>query len=448
MRTLLLSLLLVASAFGQPNIIVILVDDLGVGDVGFSGGKDFPTPHLDQLAAEGCRFSHAYVNPMCSPTRAALMTGLYPQRFGIEDNRPLDGELTGMDTSQVLLPERLRMAGYHTRLIGKWHLGKGANDEFAPLNRGFDEFFGYYGAAGKYVDPTLYRNREAKPHTGYITDLLTAEACTFLQQNHAKPFFLHLAHMAAHHPQQPRESDLARVPSLQGKRRSAGAIISNLDDSIGLLMKTLKETGLEQNTLVIFTSDNGGEPPVLGTNNGPHRGQKFDVWEGGIRVPFAIRWPGQVAAGGHYEWMIHIMDVVPTCLAAAGKDASGFDGVDLMPVVLGKAQGAPHPSLCWQVGEHAEWRIAGRDTNLARKLCAIRSGTEKLIMLGNDAPQLFDLSTDPGEEHDLATQHPERVTALRSTFDAWRAQMIPQIIAADHPIYGTGKKPKGKAKAR
>jgi arylsulfatase A-like enzyme len=429
----------------KPNIIVILVDDLGVGDLGFSGGKDIPTPSIDALAKEGCIFTNGYVLPSCSPTRAALMTGRYPSRFGIEDNRPLDGPRDGMDTSQVTLPAKLREAGYETALIGKWHLGKGDRSQFAPRNRGFGEFFGYFGAAGRYVDPVLSRNGEEKAHEGYMTDILTDEACAFVRRKHDKPFFLHLAHTAAHLPQKAKPEDLARVSQLTGKRRTAGAIIRNLDDNIGRLMAALKEAGLNERTLVFFISDNGGEPPVLGTSNGPHRGMKFDVLEGGIRVPFAARWPGRIPPGKKFEPMVHVMDVFSTSLAVAGVEVlRNIDGVDLMPHLTGAKESPPHAQLCWIYNDHKEWRIPGRDTNLARPLRAIREGDWKLVIEGDHAPELYALAADPGEARNVAADHPEVVKRLGSKFREWQAEMKPQVIPADHPLYGRYKKMKPK----
>ncbi len=427
-------------AADRPNILLVVVDDAGVGDFGFSGGKDFPTPNIDRLAAEGVTFANGYVLPSCSPTRAALLTGRYPQRFGIEDNRPLDGPRDGMDVREVTLPQRLREAGYHTRLVGKWHLGKGEHFEYAPRNRGFDEFFGYFGASCVYFDPTLSRNGQESKRPGYITDLLTDEACRFLREKHDRPFFLHLAHMAAHLPQAAKPEDLQRVSHLAGKRQMAAAILANLDDNMGRLLATLKDTGLDANTLLFFLSDNGGEPPVLGTSNGPHRGMKFDVLEGGIRVPFALRWPGHIAGGRTYAPMVHATDVFATALAAAGLARPDcVDGVDLAPFLQGQRDGAPHQRLFWLYNDHKEWRIPGRDTNLARPLRAAREGDEKLVVEGDNPPELYDLARDPGETNNLAAARPERVAALRQTYDAWRTQMKPQVIPDDHPVYGRYK---------
>jgi arylsulfatase A-like enzyme len=451
MRRLILSAALLlacaARAAERPNIILVVVDDCGVGDFGFSGGRDFATPNIDRLAAEGVTFANGYALPSCSPTRAALMTGRYPQRFGIEDNRPLDGPLDGMDAREVTLPQKLRDAGYHTRLIGKWHLGKGARFEFAPRNRGFDEFYGYFGASCVYFDPVLSRNGDERKRTGYITDLLTDEACRFLRGPHDKPFFLHLAHMAAHLPQAAKPEDLKRVCHLSGKRQMAAAILTNLDDNMGRLLSALKETGLDANTLLFFLSDNGAEPPVLGTSNGPHRGMKFDVLEGGVHVPFCVRWPAALPPGQTYRPLVHATDVFATALAAAGvARPDGVDGIDLAPYLLGKAEGAPHARLFWLTNDHKEWRLPGRDTNLARPLRAVLEGGEKLVLEGDGPPQLYDLAQDPGETNNLAAARPARAAELRQAYDAWRAQMKPQHISDDHPVYGKYKRMKPAAR--
>lgn len=429
-----------AVASNRPNVVLVLVDDIGVGDLGFAGGREIPTPNIDRLAAEGTVFANAYALPSCSPTRAAVMTGRFPPRFGIEDNRMLDGPRDGMDVNEVTVADILHKKGYHTRLIGKWHLGKGDRFEFAPRNRGFDEFYGYFGAAGRYVNPELSRNGDVKERKGYITDLLTDEACDFFRQEHDRPFFLHLGYMAAHLPQVAKPEKLKRFSYLSEKRRTAAAIISNLDDNIGRLMATLKETGLGENTCIMLMSDNGAEPPVLGTSNGPFRGKKFDVVEGGVHVPLTMRWPGVIPAGKTYEPMVHAVDLFSTSLGAAGVHLpDNVDGVNLIPYIRGETAAVPHDSLCWLYNDHWEWRIPGRDTNLARKLRAVRQGDWKLVMEGDHPPELYDLSADPGEWNDQAAEFPERVTLMKNIFDSWYAQMEPQVIPDDHPLYGRYK---------
>jgi len=417
-----------------PNVVVILVDDLGVGDCGFSGGTDIPTPHLDRLAHEGTVCTQAYATPSCSPTRAALLTGRYPSRFGIEDNRPLDGPTAAMDLREVLLPQLLREQGYETALIGKWHLGQG---DYGPLARGFDSFCGWIGASGKYIDPPLTTGTERSVHAGWVDDVLADRATAFIRQRHQRPFFLHVAFMAAHLKQEAEQADLDRFTHLDGKRRMAAALISRLDTAVGRVMNAIKTAGIDDRTLVFFLSDNGGEPPVLGTSNGPHRGQKFDVLEGGIRVPFVVRWPGVVPAGGHYAPMVHCMDVCATAVAAAGiAPPQPLDGVDLIPYLRGDCEGVPHERLFWVYNVHADWRRTDQDTNLARRLGAVREGDWKLALEGSDPPRLYHVSDDPAEAHDLAAEMPDRAATLARTFREWDAGMVRQVIPPEHPVYG------------
>lgn len=420
-----------------PNVIVILVDDLGVGDCGFSGGTDVPTPCIDRLARAGAICTQAYATPSCSPTRAALLTGRYPGRFGIEDNRPLDGPTAAFDRREVLLPALLRERGYRTAMVGKWHLGAGPH---GPLARGFDEFTGWIGAAGRYVDPPLVTGDEPTAQKGWVDDLVAERAVDFIRGRAGGPFFLHVAFMAAHLPQQALPEDLARFAHLDGKRRMAAAIISRLDVAVGRVLDGIRAAGVEDDTVVFFTSDNGGEPPVLGTSNGPHRGQKFDVLEGGIRVPFALRWPAAVRAGTRFAAPVHVFDIFATAAAAAGVEPPRpLDGVDLVPFVRGAKRGPPHERLFWVYNDHADWRRTDRDTNLARRLLAVREGDWKLILEGDAPPQLFDLASDPGEARDRAAAEPGRVDALRRAINAWEATMVRQVIPADHPLYGRGR---------
>lgn len=422
-----------------PNVVVMLVDDLGVGDCGFSGGVDVPTPHLDRLAREGAVCTQAYATPSCSPTRAATLTGRYPSRFGIEDNRPLDGPTAAMDLREVLLPQLLREHGYRTGLLGKWHLGQG---EYGPLARGFDDFCGWIGASGKYIDPPLLSGTTRAVHEGWVDDILADKAAAFVRERGAEPFFLHVGFMAAHLRQEAEHADLVRFGHLDGKRRMAAAIISRLDAAVGRVLEAIREAGIDDQTLVFFLSDNGGEPPVLGTSNGPHRGQKFDVLEGGIRIPFVVRWPGVVPAGTRFTPPVHCMDVFATAVAAAGVEPPAvLDGVDLLPYLRGEKPGVPHDRLFWIYNDHADWRRTDQDTNRARRLAAVREGPWKLVIEGSDAAHLYDVEADPQERHDLAAADPDRVTAMRAAFQDWYAGMIPQVISPEHPIYGRGGRP-------
>jgi len=419
------------AAPAKPKLLLIVLDDIGVGDLGFCGARDIPTPNMDRLAREGVICTAGYVQPMCAPTRAMLLTGCYPQRLGYEDNRPFDTAHTGLDLTIPTLPEKLRAAGYATALVGKWHLGKGLKFEYAPRNRGFDEFFGYFGAFGSYVDPTYSRNGVEQVYPGYGTDLLTAEACARLRAWKDKPFFLHLAYTAAHLKQEAKPADLAKFAHLEPKRQMAAAIISNLDENIGRLRQALQDAGLTERTLTFFLSDNGAEPLVLGTRNGPYRGQKFDLYEGGVRVPFVVHWPGTLPAGRTYAAPVSAMDVMPTCLAAAGAATGETDGVNLLPFLVGTSNAVPHEALFWRTTDHAQWRRAREQGKPVSHLSAVRQGHWKLVVLdeeGVNRQELFNLADDPSEARDLAAQEPERRQALRAALDTWRASLKPQSI--------------------
>jgi arylsulfatase A-like enzyme len=429
-----------AASAQKPNIIVMIVDDLGVGDLGFSGGKDIPTPHLDRLAAGGVVFRNGYAAPMCAPTRAAFLTGRYPSKIGFEDNRPGDSRHFGMDRSLKTVAEMLQDAGYVTSLIGKWHVGRGLEDEYSPWNRGFSEFLGYYGAFGTYVNPKLTRPPGTeKIVEGYSTDLFADAACEFLERNKDKPFFLNVAFNAAHLEQVAKPEDLARFEHIQNpKRRRAAAIISNLDANIGRITARLKGLGLDRNTLLIFFSDNGGEPPILGTMNGPFRGKKFDLYEGGIRVPFFARWPGGLPTGKTSDALISVIDLLPTMAAAAGAQLpEGVDGVNLLPCLRGKMSSEPHKTLFWRTTEHAALQQTRRQPNAnppvyVPHLAAARQGKWKLIIFDDVGKkprfELYDVITDPSERNNLSEKEPKVVRRLAQELDTWRATLKPQVI--------------------
>src|SRR6185369_9364988 len=318
---------------------------MGYADIRIHGSKDIPTPNIDALAAGGIRFTDAYVSgPYCSPTRAGLMTGRYPQRFGHEFNP--DGpmsDVAGLPLSETTLADRLKAAGYRTALFGKWHLGTA--DRFHPMARGFDEFFGFLAGQHSYVDPQptgpnpLLDGRTPVHEATYLTDTLTARAVDFIQRNRSRPFFLYLAYNAVHVPMQATDKYLARFSGIADtQRRTYAAMLSAMDDGIGRTMAALRAAGLDENTLVVFFNDNGG-PTMQGTTingslNTPLRGSKRQTWEGGIRVPFVIRWKGHLAEGRTDHRPIIQLDVMPTVLAAAGVSAEPrwkLDGVNLLP---------------------------------------------------------------------------------------------------------------------
>lgn len=416
----------------RPNIVVIVADDMGYADIGPYGAKDIPTPNLDALAAGGIRFTDGYVTgPYCSPTRAGLLTGRYPQRFGHEFN--IAGRMVhpdeGLPLTETTLADRLKAAGYRTALIGKWHLGFAPR--FFPTRRGFDEFFGFLSGAHSYTNVTqpgnpIYDGESLVPRIPYLTDTLAAHAETFIKRHRAGPFLLYLAFNAVHVPMQATDTYLARVSSIANPtRRTYAAMLSAMDDGIGRVLATLRSEGLEENTLIFFFSDNGG--PVdgdswNGSSNAPLRGDKGETWEGGIRVPFIISWKGRLPAGKTDSRPVIQLDVMPTALAAAGvpiRPEWKLDGVNLLPFLTGQNAGAPHESLYWRTGD----------------VLAIRKGDWKLVKTypgGSsvdpgtpvvDGAKLFNLREDVGESRDLAGAQPAKLGELREAWQRWSSAL-------------------------
>lgn len=414
----------------KPNILLILSDDMGYGDLGIHGCKDIPTPNIDRLATQGVRFTNAHSNgAICSPTRAALMTGLYQNRMGFENQGTLR-------RSFPTVAERLKAAGYTTALVGKWHLGH--EPGLVPLDRGFDEFYGFMGALTAYInrprtdvdniETAIWRNRVKVSESRYLTDAFCAEARAFIcrQRQASKPFFLYLAFNAVHTPLQATDQYLARVPKTiqNGRRKTYAAMLIALDDAIGKVLKELDDAGLAENTLVLFSNDNGG--PInahgnSGASNFPLRGSKFETFEGGIRVPMLIRWPGTLKESGTYSQAVCSFDLTATILAAAHVDAPGLDGVDLLPYLTGQKQGVPHEALFWRLRDwnnnHAVLQGDWKYVCSAEGAC--RPGPDQKP--GRD--MLFNLAEDIGEKNDLSTQHPEKLAELKKLYQAWGESM-------------------------
>lgn len=401
----------------RPNIVLIVADDLGYGELGIQGyTHDIPTPHIDSLAENGVRFTQGYVSaPQCSPSRAGLLTGRYQQRFGHEFN-PAPGtfDRLGLPRSQENLAERLKTLGYRTGMFGKWHLGN--KREFMPLQRGFDEFFGSLGGMRPYLGTAprnpLLRGSTTVDEPEYLTDALAREAVAFLQNNRGKPFFLYLPFNAVHAPLQATETYLGRFTSIKDpRRRTFAAMTSALDDAVGLILRRLEDLKLGDDTLIFFISDNGGSTPATTSGNGPLRGHKGQLFEGGIRIPYLIQWKKHLPAGKVYEYPVSSLDIHPTAIVAAGgaiADQWHLDGVDLLPYLLGKKTTRPHETLYWRKG----------------KAHAIRDGDWKLLFTQRLAkPALFDLAKDIGETQDLSLAMPEKVAKLTAEYDAWNALM-------------------------
>lgn len=424
-----------ASAARPPNLIVIMTDDQGYGDVGFNGCRDIPTPHLDSIAAAGVRFTNGYVTyAVCSPSRAGLLSGRYPQRFGHERNPAWQprNPATGLPLSETLLPAALGRVGYVSGLVGKWHLG--AHPRFHPLERGFNEFFGHLGGGARYFpaeltldDPTQARNeaesyrlRIRRGHaavqtTKYLTDEFSDEAVRFVERHHERPFFLYLAYNAPHAPLQATEEYLARFPHITDpKRRTYAAMVAAVDDGVGRLLAKLREHQIEDGTLVVFLSDNGGPEQDNASDNGPLRGQKGSPWEGGIRVPFAAQWPGRIPAGLVYDHPVVSFDIFATiaALAQAPLDPQRpLDGVNLLPYLTGEQTGAPHEAVYLRMFD--------------RGVFAVRSGDSKLVIPQRDAaPQLFDLRRDLAESRNVADARPDELARLERLRTAWHARLV------------------------
>lgn len=422
----------------RPNIIVIMADDMGYADLGVNGCTDIQTPHLDRLASTGINFTDGYVtHSFCGPSRAGFFAGRYQQRFGHEMNPALDhhNEHLGLDPDEKTFVKRLQEAGYHTGGIGKWHLG--ASAKHYPLHRGFDYFYGFLGGGHDYweIDLStpmgtgykhgLIRNKKPAVFEGYLTDALTQDAVGFIDRNAKtkQPFFLYVGYNAPHGPLQATKQDLAKHQHIEDEqRRTYAAMVYAMDRGIGQILDTLEASNIRNNTLVCFLSDNGGPQPVSwskwfdnGSDNGPLRGGKSDVYEGGERVPMMASWPGTLHEGVQYNRPVISIDWSRTAVALGKGDAmsgSSMEGVNLMPYLTGTEQNDPHDAVYWRQWNGREW--------------GLRAGNLKLIGSGDDASkyQLFDLSNDIGEQTNLADSRSEDVQRLRSLYDAWNAANI------------------------
>ena len=404
----------------QPNIVLILVDDLGYGDLASYGAADMQTPHIDALIAEGMRFDQFYANsPVCSPTRAALLTGRHPPLVGVPGViRTHAADSWGyLDPHATLLPAMLKQAGYHTAMVGKWHLGLESPN--IPTERGFDTFEGYLGdmmddyfTHRRHGINYMRRNRDAIDPEGHATDLFTDWAVRYIKEREAStaPFFLYLSYNAPHTPIQPPETWLNRVTAretdMADDRARLVALIEHMDDGIGKVVQALHETGAYDNTLLIFTSDNGGQLDV-GARNGPLRDGKQSVYEGGLKVPTGIAWPGHVAAGSQTDLLAMSMDLFPTLIEAAGVPITHYiEGQSFLPTLLGEPHTSEERDLFFSRREGGT-RYGGKTIE------AVRRGDWKLLQNSPFGPQeLYNLRTDPLEANNLIEAEPEIFRAL------------------------------------
>jgi len=405
----------------RPNVVLIVSDDQGYADAScYDHPKQVNTPNIDRLAAEGVRLTDGYASAyVCAPTRAGLLTGRYQQRFGFYtggDSR------VGLPLSEVTVADLLKKEGYATGVVGKWHLG--LEPQYRPLRRGFDEFYGFLGhGAHDYFKlqitddyTSIYRNNEPINDTGYLTDNLAREAVSFIERHHRRPFFLYLPFNAVHWPLQAPQDYIKRFNTGDENRDIYLAMLTSMDEAIGKVLDALERTGVDSNTLVIFFSDNGGARKNF-ADNGVLRDYKQGVYEGGIRVPFIVRWPGNLPKAAVCSEPIISVDVVPTILSAAGVDIPRdrvYDGKNMLPVLRGGSKEPLHTALFWDDGA-SQW--------------AARSGKWKLTCREGSL-ELYDLGADISERHNLAAEKPQVVKELKNLHSQWHRKMAEPMSRA------------------
>lgn len=403
-----------ALAPSRPNILLIVADDLGYSDLSVQGAKDLATPNIDRLASQGVLLTDNYANhPVCAPSRAAILTGKYQQRFGFENNPGLSEAANfGVPLTEVMLPERLRKQGYITGMFGKWHVG--GTPEKAPTARGFDTFYGFLGGAMAYTPdgPTgskvMLRGTQRVEMPAHTTEAFANEAIAFIEENRNQPFFAYVAFNAVHAPMQSTSEYLARfAKEPDPTRRAHLAMLAALDEAVGRIVDAIDSNGLGDRTLVVFTSDNGGPTWQTTSSNGPLNGVKALTLEGGVRVPAIFRWVGHLPAGKVSSAMAMGFDITATAEAIAGVGIQpDQDGVNLIPYLNGDKPGNPHDKLFWRSDTQG----------------GMRDGPWKMVKVGADY-YLFDLRTDIGERRDLAKGQSKRLEAMKSQWAKWSSAM-------------------------
>jgi arylsulfatase A-like enzyme len=440
-----LSVTLIASsvsAVEKPNIVFIIADDLGYNDVGFNGGKDIKTPNLDKLAAAGAVLKQFYVQPVCSPTRAALMTGRYPMRYGLQVGVIRPWAKYGLPLEERILPQALQEVGYTTAICGKWHLGS-FEKAYQPNARGFDHTYGHlFGAIDyfkhdRYDEQDWYRDGKPLKEEGYTTHLLAREAVKLVKaQPKNKPLFLYVPFNAVHTPLQVPEKYKEPYANLPEPRRTLAGMLSAMDEAVGEIVAAIDETGRRKNTLFIFTSDNGGPGPGRVTDNTPLRSGKGSLYEGGVRVCAFATWEGHIKAGSKVEEPLHIVDWYPTLLTLTGvslKQKLPLDGLDAWPTI---AQGkpTPHKDILLNSNPQAgairsgDWKLviggAHTETEGEEATGKGRKGKATAKAGGSERLELFNLREDPSEKENLAAKRPEKVQGLTARYQTYAKQAV------------------------
>jgi len=432
----------------KPNVVIILMDDLGSSDVSFGGCRDYRTPNIDKIAQNGVQCTNAYISsPYSGPSRCGLNTGRYEQRFGAEMNLGTEatnekGEALGVPLDEMMLSELMHNNGYTTCGLGKWHMGD--DKSLWPNNRGFDYFYGFSCGHFNYWGIRMNANKKKFPRsvdkyiqengvevpaskTTYLTDDFTDKAVDFINENANgdKPMYMYVAYNAPHGPFQAPQKYLDRTKHIFNAHRSIyAAMVLAADDGVGRIEQALEENGVLDNTLIIFLSDNGGTADAM---NYPRRAFKGNMFDGGIYTPFAMSWPGHIKAGTKYDKVISSLDIFPTVAEAAGVDVKKqcpkpLDGVSLLPYINGENEGEPNHKLFWRTAGKFEYAARIGDYKLVK-----RYYTDKFM--------LFNLREDPIEEHDIADQHPDLVKKMAEEYEKWDAQMIAPRWKDDHRLH-------------